>query len=422
MTAEPGHPSGGDIFRQGDQAYELEERIAVGGFSRVYRARALDTDEHVVVKYPRPRHSGLDSEVYLDRELRALRTVAAAGGHPSLLGYRDHFTADGTTFIVVDYIEGETLDDTPYIGDEETIRTFGVKLASGVAALHRFGLIYRDMKPDNIIVTDDGAPMLVDFNTVRCRFQCSECGASVTQDAATEPTCHECGHAPGPITMVGDADKNRCKAPEQENPALAPGPWTDVYGLGKILFLLVCGFITQAPGEDPREQPEIQCSSSLAEIILRATAADPAERYEHAGALGQALAANDPRPPAATAVIRELESDTTYEVSDGDSIGRVGGSAVTVPSPPSDTGVSRQHARFVREGGPWFLEDTSLNGTLLDRNDEQHLLLSARGQQAHDIERAVPTRRMLLAGDQIYPGTDASRGGFRFEGDHWTKG
>lgn len=140
--------------------------------------------------------------------------------HPNIVRVNRYFEAHNTGYFVMDHEAGGSLRDIiSNIGgplSEQEIEGIVSPLCQGLAELHRFGLLHRDVKPDNIIVRPDGEPALIDL------------GAAVQYGSATK----------GPVPFVGTA----AYAPlEQFDPGGNIGPWTDIYSMGAVMYEMVTG-------------------------------------------------------------------------------------------------------------------------------------------------------------------------------------
>lgn len=409
-------PEAGDVVTGPIHEYELLEHVDTGGFTAVYRARVSDTGERVCVKYPNFASPNPHVDDFVEREVRALRTIDRLGGHPTVMSLREHFVADGTAFLVVEFVEGAAMERTTEPVGPERARSIGLALCGALAMLHENDLVYRDVKADNVMLTPAAVPVLVDLNAVRTLPACGNCGRYVRHADANETECADCGDSLGPVTRIGTAHRGHFRAPEQADAARPPGPWTDVYGVGKLLFLLLTGFTRLGSDVDPRDHAG--CPDDLAGVIERATATDPAERYASAAALGRALHRRtvDPGPP--TVGLTDVESGRTYELTAGDAIGRAGTGA-TVPIDDPGGVISRPHATVEYEDGRWWVIDRSLNGCVLRRGGDWHRFFGSRARDAHDRPDASG-RRALSTGDVIAPIDPAYERRFRVDGPPWT--
>src|SRR6478672_1285250 len=145
--------------------YELAARIGAGGMGEVYKARDTRLNRIVAIKVLPPNVAG-DPE-FRDRFEREARAVAALN-HPHICVLYDVGCQDGVDFLVMEHLEGRTLAarlaDGP-IGPEEALR-YATQIASALERAHRAGVIHRDLKPGNIMLTEQGAKLL-DFGLAK---------------------------------------------------------------------------------------------------------------------------------------------------------------------------------------------------------------------------------------------------------------
>jgi serine/threonine protein kinase len=156
-----------------------------------------------------------------ERFLEEARALAAFS-HPAIVGIQRLIEANGTVYIVMDYVEGESLEQflrrTGPAKSQEEVMAWLNPIIAGLEMIHKANMLHRDIKPDNILVRADGKPVLIDFGSAR-----SSVGATMTMTSIVT-------HGYSPI--------------EQYQTKGRMGPWTDIYALGAV----VCRAIT---GEKP---------------------------------------------------------------------------------------------------------------------------------------------------------------------------
>src|ERR1051325_153035 len=138
--------------------YEIHSAIGAGGMGQVYRARDARLDRTVAIKVLAPALSG--NPEYRQRFEREARTVAALS-HPNICPVYDIGAHDGADYLVMEYLEGETLAarvaKSP-LAIDEALR-YAIQTAEALCQAHRHGVIHRDLKPGNIMVTKAGAKL-----------------------------------------------------------------------------------------------------------------------------------------------------------------------------------------------------------------------------------------------------------------------
>jgi serine/threonine-protein kinase len=251
--------------------------------AKVLLARDAELGRPVAVKL-------LDESLVADQSFRARFTrearLAAALSHPNVVTVFDAGEAEGRPFIVMEYVEGRTLDDRLREGPlpPEEVRSIALQVCAGLEHAHAHGLVHRDLKPGNLIQRSDGTVKIADFGIAR-------------GDEATELT--EAG------TIVGTA---AYLAPEQAD----SGPITartDLYALGVLLYELLTGrrpwkIESLADLARRREQPSAPLPEhvplGLRDVVERCLAPEPADRPASAAEVAAML---DSRDDAATVVL-----------------------------------------------------------------------------------------------------------------------
>ena len=259
--------------------YRFERLIATGGMAQVWEATDLVLDRRAAVKLL-PAHLADDAR-FVERSRR--QAIAAARlAHPSIVSIYDTYSGDGTEAIVMELVDGITLrqelDRRHHLPPADAVR-IGVAVADALSVAHQSRLVHRDIKPANILLCQDERVMVADFGIAKL-----EEGGDHTQEG----------------TMLGTA---KYLAPEQ----VEGGPVdarTDVYALGVVLYEMVCGrppfeadtdaatALARLHGDAPRpRQISADVPRDLDDVIMRAMARDPDQRYESAAELRAALQA-----------------------------------------------------------------------------------------------------------------------------------
>src|SRR6266496_1898392 len=136
--------------------YEIQAPLGAGGMGEVYRARDTRLERIVAIKVLPSR---LSSDPDLNRRLeREARTISSLN-HPHICALYDIGTQDGIDFLVMEYLEGQTLADRLQRGalPVEEVLEIGIEIADALNKAHRQGIVHRDLKPSNIMLTKTGA-------------------------------------------------------------------------------------------------------------------------------------------------------------------------------------------------------------------------------------------------------------------------
>ena len=274
--------------------YEIVALIAFGGMGEVYRAFDTRLQRTVAIKIlPDALTADPAQRLRIEREAR----VIAGLSHPYICALFDVGREDGIDFLVMEYLEGETLSERFKQGllPMEVAIRYGMQIAAALAAAHRKGFIHRDLKPSNIMLTRDGAKLL-DFGLASIGKDGS---GLVAADFAAEAPTRE-----GVVVPETVAGTLQYMAPEQLRGVRADAR-TDIFALGVILYAMVTGrhpfssdtqvgvmaaildadvptFDTVLP--DRREVP-----AALEDLIRTCLAKDPEERWQSAQDVARAL-------------------------------------------------------------------------------------------------------------------------------------
>src|SRR6187431_1268708 len=257
--------------------YEIVSPLGAGGMGEVYRARDSRLDRDVAIKIL-PESVARDPE-RLARFEREAKAVAALS-HPNILALHDAGTEDGTTFAVMELLEGETVRERLAHGPIPLRRAIdtAIQIARGLAAAHAKGLVHRDLKPENIFLVADGQVKVLDFGLAKSADSGDASGATATQALMTDP-----GTVLGTVGYM---------APEQVR-GHALDARTDLFALGAVLYEMVTGSrafqretsaetMTAILREDPAELPALQIAQApaLDRIIRHCLEKNPAERFQ----------------------------------------------------------------------------------------------------------------------------------------------
>ncbi len=285
-------PQVGDTFA----GYVIEGELARGGMGVVYRARDVELDRIVALKLIRPDLSTDDA--YRQR-FRAESRTAAQIEDPNVVSVYEAREREGTLYLVMQFIDGHDLrSEIVERGrlDPERAVTLLEGAAAGLDAVHAAGLVHRDVKPANVLISERGGEpvaMITDFGVAR--------------SAAATTNMTETGHFVGTLDYV---------APEQLQ-GLPVDARTDVYALGCLLYETVTGEVPFPGNEGPAKMfghvhgevrpidPALgRDAVALTPVVRRALAKRPDERFPSAGDLGRAArAVLSGRRPAAERVV-----------------------------------------------------------------------------------------------------------------------
>ena len=260
-----------------DGRYEIQELIGVGGMAMVYKAHDNIDDKTVAIKILKDEFLG--NEEFIRRFKNESKAIAVLS-HPNIVKVYDVSFGDRIQYIVMEYIDGITLKE--YIGQQNAIPWkeavhFTVQILQALQHAHEKGIIHRDVKPQNIMLLQDGTIKVTDFGIARIN------------DGETRTMTNK---AIGSVHYI---------APEQAKGGVTDGK-ADIYSVGVMLYEMLTGklpfdadsavsvAIMQLQNE-PKPLREINESvpEGLEEITLRAMRKEPRERYESAKEMLEAI-------------------------------------------------------------------------------------------------------------------------------------
>src|ERR671938_69750 len=245
----------------------LDAQIGAGGMSTVYRAFDAVLERRVAVKLMH-REIAADTD-QLERFRREARAVAQLS-HPHIVGVIDAGEEDGRPYIVFEYVEGETLKERirrcGRLPVDESL-AYAIEITRALGAAHARGIVHRDIKPQNVLIDEEGMAKVTDFGIAR----------SLEEEGLTAD-----GRVLGTTDYV---------SPEQALGHAVNGQ-SDIYSLGVVLWEMLTGDVP-FHGENQvavamkhvrEELPDLQyrrpeVSSALAAVLDRMTAKDLAARY-----------------------------------------------------------------------------------------------------------------------------------------------
>ena len=204
--------------------FEVLGPLGAGGMGDVYRARDSQLLREVAVKVlPTAFSHDPDRQRRFEREGRA----AASLNHPNIVAVHDAGVHEGIAFIVTELLEGETLRQRMNGRPLSARRAieYAIQIASGLSAGHERGIVHRDIKPDNLFVTNDGRLKILDFGLARM-IDSDDGTATSTLDGVP------------PVAVVGTAVY---MSPEQAR-GLRTDQRSDIFSLGVVLYEMLAGF------------------------------------------------------------------------------------------------------------------------------------------------------------------------------------
>jgi len=354
--------------------YELEELVGSGGMSNVFRAHDRLLERTVALKILHEQYTR--DEDYVERFRREARAVAQLA-HPNIVTVIDRGEQDGRQFIVFEYVHGQNLKELSAQGplDVREAILLSLQVAHALSFAHERGLVHRDVKPQNVLLNDDGQAKVTDFGIAR----------SLDVHGVTQTG-----------TVLGTSDYI---APEQAR-GQKVDPKTDIYSLGAVLYELLTGevpfsgenFVAVAMRHVSEPPPSVlshrpDCPVRLDLAIQRAMAKDPADRFASMDEFGAEL----------EACLAEIEG------RDGE------GATMIVPPQPRP---QRERRQRERRPFPVAIVLLVILAMLLVAGGAYLLLSSDSAKKALHVESTTPAKPVQLQGVGAYdPEGDGSEHG-----------
>jgi serine/threonine protein kinase/uncharacterized protein (DUF342 family) len=264
--------------------YVFEAEVGVGGMGKVYRARDARNDTIVAIKV---LHSAsLSAQDSADVQARFVQEAQLAMGfdHPNLVRVFDVFAVDGHYYLVMEYVSGSSLKtflSGRLIRSGQHVIPLMIQACQGLAYAHQRGIIHRDIKPDNLFVTEDEVLKIMDFGIAR---------QNTAEQFLTQTQ---------PGMMLGTLNY---MSPEQLQDTANVDPRSDIFSLGVVMYELFTGrqpFARESMGQtmlhilsespEPPEQINPRLSPELVSIIMCCLAKRRGQRYQNMEELATAL-------------------------------------------------------------------------------------------------------------------------------------
>jgi serine/threonine-protein kinase len=363
--------------------YQVEARIGSGGMAEVYRGFDPVLNRTVAIKV---LHSQFARDTSFVQRFRREAQAAARLNQPNIVGVYDTGADDGTQFIVMEFIEGRTLAEFMATGRRPSpvqAAEIAGKICAAISAAHAQGVIHRDIKPGNVMVTRDGTVKVMDFGIAR----------------VLGPET-----APQTSAVLGTASY---LSPEQAQGGPVDAR-TDIYSLGSVLYELLTGrppFTGESPVavayKQVNETPALPSSinpdvpARLDAVVMKALSKNPSNRYqtaeEFSADLGRVVAG------------QEVEATPLMPAGGGDAtqvIARPSAQTAVLPPPDEPRGSGRKVWLGILIGvllvallaGGGYLLVNSLTGD--DQGTVTVIVPDVVGETQADAEALLEERRL----------------------------
>ncbi|HVR40600.1 MAG TPA: protein kinase [Thermoanaerobaculia bacterium] len=261
--------------------YRIDAQIGAGGMGQVYRARDTRLDRTVAIKVlPADLARSAQLRLRFEREAKAISSL----NHPNICTLHDVGEADGIDYIVMEYLEGDTLADRVARGPMpiDQVLRYGIEIADALEKAHRSGIVHRDLKPSNVIITKGGAK-LVDFGLAKRSLPIAGVAHSTTQDLAQSLTSE--GAFVGTYYYMSPESFEGVEADAR----------TDIFAFGAVLYEMATGkrafdggsrasLIAQIVAGQPKPISQIQphIPAALEHVVAKCIEKNPDERWQSA--------------------------------------------------------------------------------------------------------------------------------------------
>src|SRR6184192_3021249 len=285
----------GTVF---DGRYKIVRKLGAGGMADVYLAEDQELGRRVAIKILNDKYATDDQ--FIERFRREAKNAAGLS-HPNIVSIYDRGEAKGTYYIAMEYLEGRSLKELIVKRGPAPIGIavdYARQILAALRFAHRNGVVHRDIKPHNVLVDAEGRVKVTDFGIARA-------GASQMTETGS---------------IIGTA---QYLSPDQARGAQVDQT-SDLYSLGIVLYELLTGTVpftgdtpveiamkhlSAVPEPPSAKRPEVP--HALDQVVLRALAKDPAQRYQSAeemdadlGRVARGLAVSLETEEAATTVLR----------------------------------------------------------------------------------------------------------------------
>src|SRR5262245_41724712 len=317
IAALPRHAAPDPLLGRQLSHYRIRERLGAGGMGVVYRAEDLRLHRPVALKVLAPEL--IASEERRRRLLREARAGAAVV-HPSVAAVHEVGEEQGTIFVAMELVEGETLQER-IAGRPLPLHTalqIAIEMADGLAHAHRAHVVHRDLKPANVVIRPDGHVKILDFGLAKLSEEARSGSSEASRPESLPAEATREGRLLGTPAYM---------SPEQVRGEPLDGR-SDLFSFGSTLYEMLTGqapfrrasaaetltaILRDEPTPASRLQPGLP--PRLEAILGRCLAKDPAQRYPGASELaadlrtlasGATAVADEPPTPAKTHVAGEL--------------------------------------------------------------------------------------------------------------------
>jgi uncharacterized protein (TIGR03067 family) len=292
--------------------YRVQELLGVGGMGAVYKAEHLLMERRVALKLI--SHTLTSDPAMVERFRREVKSAARLK-HPNIVMAYDAEQAGDSHFLVMEYVEGQSLARLVAEQGPLPVRQacdYIRQAALGLQHAHERGMVHRDIKPQNLMLTPDGQTKILDFGLARFAMETAPSGALglVTAANASAASALSSGSLTQIGTVMGTPDYI---APEQVTDAHTADIRADIYSLGCTLYDLLAGHAPFPEGSaiskikahsesTPKPLTELRrdVPAELARVVERMMAKDPGRRYQTPAEVALALtpfAAGTPAKP-----------------------------------------------------------------------------------------------------------------------------